>query len=291
MFTRIDHVTIAVADLASAIDTYTRLGFNIHEGGGHPGKGTHNAIAFNQDDYLELIAVADRAEYLAASATGGLIDFVEQGGGLRHIAVQSDDLASDVVAMRARGVDIGDVVDGTRRTPGGLDLRWRAAVLGASHALPLLFIEHVTPLAARRTQVAGAGGHPNGVARIDRVYVAVTDVAAAAATCAQVLGMATPHIERGNVVKADMAVFNLGPSGFTVAQPAEPGPAADAMTRRGAGPFQVLLRTTGMAAAARWMETHGLAPPARGVRNTGEEAMLVPPHDACGAYVGLVGPA
>ena len=34
-----------------------------------------------------------------------------------------------------------------------------------------------------------------------------------------------------------------------------------------------------------------LAPPARGVRNTGEQALLVPPRDACGAYVGLVGPA
>ena len=131
--------------------------------------------------------------------------------------------------------------------------------------------------------MAGAGSHPNGVARIDRVYVAVTDVAAAAATCAKVLGMTTPPIERGNVIKADMAVFNLGPSGFTVAQPAAPGPAAEALARRGPGPFQVLLRTTGMAAAAQWMESHGLAPPARGVRNTGEEALLVPPRDACGA--------
>ena len=291
MFTRIDHVTIAVADLASAIDTYTCLGFNIHEGGCHAGRGTHNAIAFNQDDYLELVAIADRAQYRAASAAGGLVDFIEQGGGLRHIAVQSDDLAADVAAMRARGVDIGGVLEGKRRTPGGVELRWCAAVLGARHELPLLFIEHQTPLATRRTQVAGAGSHPNGVARIDRVYVAVTDVAAAAATCAKVLGMTTPPIERGNVIKADMAVFNLGPSGFTVAQPAAPGPAAEALARRGPGPFQVLLRTTGMAAAAQWMESHGLAPPARGVRNTGEEALLVPPRDACGAYVGLVGPA
>jgi len=32
-----------------------------------------------------------------------------------------------------------------------------------------------------------------------------------------------------------------------------------------------------------------LPPPARGTRNTGEQAMLVPPEHACGVYVGFVG--
>jgi hypothetical protein len=34
-----------------------------------------------------------------------------------------------------------------------------------------------------------------------------------------------------------------------------------------------------------------MPPPARGVRNTGEQAMLVGPAQACGAYIGFVGPA
>jgi hypothetical protein len=103
--------------------------------------------------------------------------------------------------------------------------------------------------------------------------------------------MPAPRVQRGAVIKADMAVFDLGPTGLTVAQPAEPGPAAEALARRGPGPFQALYRTSSMNAAARWMADHGLPPPARGVRNTGEEAMLVGPADACGAYIGLVGPA
>ena len=36
------------------IDAYARIGFNIYPGGAHPGKGTHNAIAFHGEDYLEL---------------------------------------------------------------------------------------------------------------------------------------------------------------------------------------------------------------------------------------------
>jgi catechol 2,3-dioxygenase-like lactoylglutathione lyase family enzyme len=289
MLTRIDHVMICVADLRQGIDAYTRIGFNVVPGGVHPGKGTHNAIAFNQEDYLELLGLRDRAEYLAASPAGGLLQFLERGGGFRYVAVQSDDLHADVTAMRGRGVDVSEISDGGRRTPAGQELRWRSATLGPGHPLPIFFIQHVTPLAERHGPQAGP--HPNGVQRVDRVYIAVADVKAAAEVYGRVLGIPVPRIQRGAVIKADMAVFDLGPTGLTVAQPMEPGPAADALARRGPGPFQALYRTSSMDAAARVMADHGVPPPARGVRNTGEQAMLVPPENACGAYIGFVGPA
>jgi catechol 2,3-dioxygenase-like lactoylglutathione lyase family enzyme len=296
MLTRIDHVVICVSDLQRGIETYTRLGFNIYPGGVHPGRGTHNAISVNQGDYLELLGVRDPAEYRAAtsgpgSPGGGLIDFIAAGGGLRYVVVASDDLAADVAAMRSRGVDVSDGVDGSRRTESGVELRWKVAVLGPRHPLPIVFLQHLTPLEARRRQVPVAASHPNGVQRIDRVYIVTTDVRAAAEPYAQILGMPVPAIQRGTVIMADMAVFDLGPSGLSIAQPYAAGPAADALARRGPGPFQVLYRTASMGAAARWMQDHGVPPPTRGVRNTGEQAMLVAPEHACGAYIGLVGPA
>ena len=103
MLTRIDHVMICVPDLGRGMDAYTRLGFNVHPGGVHTGRGTHNAIAFFEDDYLELLSIRDKDEYLSHSAFGGLVECIEQGGGLRFIILQSDDLAADVAAMRARG--------------------------------------------------------------------------------------------------------------------------------------------------------------------------------------------
>ena len=282
---------ICVADLDRGVDAYARIGFSVHPGGVHPGWGTHNAIAFNTDDYLELLAIRDRSEYLSHSPFGGLVDFLESGGGLRYVVVQSDDLAADVAAMRKRGVDVSDAAEGARRTPAGKELRWKAAMLGRRDSLPLFFVQHLTPVEERRRQVPAAGRHPNGVLRADRAYIAVPDVAAAAEAYARVLGMPAPKVERGTVINADMAVFNLGPTGVTVAQPAGPGPAADALSRRGPGPFQVLYRTSSMDAAARWMADHGVPPPARGIRNTGEQAMLVAPQYACGAYIGFVGPA
>ena len=106
MFTRIDHLMICVPDLERGTEHYRRMGFNVQPGGVHPGKGTHNAIAFNEEDYLELLAIRDPAEERAASAGGGelgrdLAGFIAAGGGIRYVILQSDDLAADVAAMRA----------------------------------------------------------------------------------------------------------------------------------------------------------------------------------------------
>ena len=294
MLTRVDHVMICVPKLSEGIETYTRIGFNVYAGGSHTGRATHNAVAFQQEDYLELLSLREDRPPGALDPGGSdarLAEFLSRGGGFRYVALQSDDLAADVAAMRRRGVEVSDVTEGARRTPAGQELRWKAAGLGPRRPLPIFFIQHLTPLDERRRQVPRAGDHPNGVLRLDRVYIVVADVATAAETYGRVLGMPVPKIQRGAVIKADMAVFDLGPTGLTVAQAVEPGPAAEALARRGPGPFQVLYRTSSMDAAARFMASHGVPPPARGVRNTGEQAMLVAPEHACGAYIGFVGPA
>ena len=121
---------ICVPDLAQGIEAYARIGFNIAPGGVHTGRGTHNAIAFNDEDYLELLGLRDRAEYLAASPAGGLLEFLAAGGGFRYVAIQSDDLAADVTAMRERGIDVSGPAEGGRRTPAGQELRWKSASWG-----------------------------------------------------------------------------------------------------------------------------------------------------------------
>jgi len=295
MIARIDHVTICVPDLAAGVAQFRKLGFNMGEGGAHPGRGTHNAIAFNQDDYIELLAIRDPAEHRAAAGKSGsknatLEEFIAAGGGIRYVVLQSDDLVAEVAAMRSRGVDVSDPIDGSRRTPSGQELRWKIATLGPQNALPLVFIQHLTPLAERRKQVPVAGNHPNGVYTLERAYIVTRDAEAAAAVYAKVLGMPQPALTKGTVIMSNMAVFQLGPTGLGVVQPYAAGPASDALERRGPGPFQALYRTTGMGAAARWMHEHGMPPLARGVRNTGEHAMLATPAEACGAYIGFVGP-
>ena len=294
MFTRIDHLMICVPDLARGTDTYRRLGFNVQPGGTHPGKGTHNAIMMNDEDYLELLAIHDPAEDRAAEAQAGRFrreraEFIAAGGGIRYVILQSDDLAADVAGMRARGVDVSDVLDGQRQQ-GGQNFQWKWAMLGPDNPLPLFFIQHLTPITERRRHTPGTGAHPNGVRFLERTYIVVENLAAAVALYSKVLGIAEPRMYKGTVIMSHMAVFQYGSAGLTIAHPYAPGPAAEALERRGPGPFQALFRTTSMGAAARWMEQHGVPTPAIGTRDTGEKAMLVPPGEACGAYIGFVGP-
>jgi len=288
MITRIDHVTLGVADLEQGAAQLRRLGFQVQPGGVHEGRGTHNALAWNDEDYIELLAIRDAAEYRAASRSGASFEtFIATGGGIHSIALASDDLEADVAAMRGRGIAVSDALPGSRTTPDGRTLRWKLATLDAAHALPLKFIQHLTPLAERRP---AAAAHPNAVYTLERSYIVVADAEAKAADCARILGIAQPPLQKGTVIMSNMAIFQLGSTGLGIVTPYADGPASKALQSRGPGAFQALYRTTSMGAAARWMAAQGMPPLERGVRNTGEHAMLATPAEACGAYIGFVGP-
>jgi hypothetical protein len=154
----------------------------------------------------------------------------------------------------------------------------------AQAGLPLRFVE-------RPPRKDAPGTHPNGVLHLERTYVVVADLQASVDAYARFLDLPVPPVQQGNVIKADMSIFDVGPVGIGVVQPNGPGPAAQALEQRGPGPFQVLYRTRSMEAAARWIEGHGLPPPAVGTRNTGERAMLVGPEHTFGVFVAFVGPA
>ena len=140
-------------------------------------------------------------------------------------------LDGDIKAMRGRGVDVGNAVEGGRVAPSGVELKWKAATLGAKNALPLVFVQHLTALDERRRQVPGAGSHPNGVTVLDRAYIVTDDLEAAAALYAKVLGLPQPAIVKGTVIMSNMAVFQIGPHGLGVVQPYADGPAADEIGR------------------------------------------------------------
>ncbi|MGH7248283.1 MAG: VOC family protein, partial [Pseudomonadota bacterium] len=94
MFTGIDHVVVAVADLDTAGATYTQAGFTVVRGGKH-NIGTHNAlIAFADGSYIELIA------FLNAVPGHPWFKALQQGGGVIDFCMRTDDLDADVAALR-----------------------------------------------------------------------------------------------------------------------------------------------------------------------------------------------
>jgi catechol 2,3-dioxygenase-like lactoylglutathione lyase family enzyme len=287
VLTRIDHTVVGVPNLEEGIEIYRRIGFDVRYGGSHPGANTAAAFAFFDDDYLELRAVREGAE---ASASDPFVSFMQRrGGGLFRIAVRSDDLAEDIAAMRRRGVEVEGPMEGELLTADGHTLRWSSAELGSNNPLPLSFIQHLTPLDERWDHLPRSDPHPNTALRLERAYVAVSNVREAATDYSSVLGMPVPTLERGTVINSLMAVFHLGPTGLAVAEPTEPGTTSAALADRGPGPFQVLYRTRSIEVADAWIQDHGLPASTRGVRLSGEHAMLVAAADACGVFLGFAG--
>jgi len=129
---RIDHVIYGVHDLdAAAARLNGELGLGFIRGGRHPG-GTANSVApLEPPQYLELIAVADRAGEMAAVVER------EMGGEERFIgwAIVPDDL--DAVAARL-GVE---PTDGSIENPDGSTGSWRIVGNPDDTAYPF-FIEY-----------------------------------------------------------------------------------------------------------------------------------------------------
>lgn len=165
MSVELDHVLMAVADLAEAGQEFeVRHGLASIEGGRHLAWATANRIVPLGDSYLELIAVVDAAK-AAESAVGrwvasGVTDPARPLGW----AVRTSHL--DEIARR---LDLS-ITAGSRVTPDGGQLSWRAAGMDQAIAEPALpfFIEWVPG-----TKLPGQATirHPAGIARISRLVL------------------------------------------------------------------------------------------------------------------------
>jgi glyoxalase-like protein len=133
----IDHVLIAVADLATATrDMEEHHGLASIEGGRHPGWGTVNRIVPLGETYLELVAVVDEAE-AKQSVFGRWVASAKIPGRPIGWAVRTDKI--DDVGRRL-GLTVRA---GSRVTPTGNRLEWRAVGMeeaAAESSLPF-FIE------------------------------------------------------------------------------------------------------------------------------------------------------
>jgi hypothetical protein len=156
---QLDHVLIAVADLAAAgRKIEVRHSLASIDGGRHPAWGTANRIVPLGDSYLELVTVVD-PDRAAENAFGRWVASGVSTARPLGWAVRTSQL--DELARRLElAVHVG-----SRTTPGGDQLRWRSAGIDQAAAEPSLpfFIEW-----GSQTQFPGrvAIHHRAGTARI-----------------------------------------------------------------------------------------------------------------------------
>jgi len=120
----LDHLVYAVPDLDEGVAEIERsFGVRPSPGGRHPGFGTHNALlGLGGECYLELIA-PDPEQGDVERRLFGLGKITEPE--LLTWAARTSDLETRIEKARAAGVELGRVVEMSRRRGDGTLLEWR----------------------------------------------------------------------------------------------------------------------------------------------------------------------
>ncbi len=184
----LDHVVIAVRDLAAAAEGYAALlGRPPSWRGVHPGAGTANALFRLENTYLELLA--PEGEGALGRRIGGVL--AERGEGLVALAFGTDDAEACARRLRAVGLGVLDPSEGEGRDlESGARRRWRNVWLApdTTRGLQLFAIEHLDAadaLALREPATAPAAA----VAALDHVVVASADLEASRSLYGEGLGL------------------------------------------------------------------------------------------------------
>ncbi len=237
MLRGIDHVVIAVPDLVIAQGVYEALGFVVVPGGRHP-VGTHNAlIGLADGSYIELMAFFESSPehrwWLPLQKGGGLVDF----------CMQTDDLPGDTATFRRAGVAIDDPSPLSRVRPDGYHLKWVLSIpRNAFKGVAPFLIRDETP---REERVPSQNRHPNGVAGIGVLTVAVHEVATARGWYEQALGRPAELVVRSDLAASGVR-FTIGPHTLELLAPqAASSPLIPWLADRGASPYAATLTTAG----------------------------------------------
>lgn len=244
MTRHIDHIVIAVHDLAKASADYERLGFTVTPGGEHASGETHNSlVGFGDGAYFELIAFK-RPQQPSEHRWWTLLN---EGEGLVDFALGADNLDAEAARLAKTSLQAGAPHKMGRNRPDGQRVDWQVLRLdGEETKLPFL-IEDFTP---RDLRVPGgeAATHANGVTSVAGILLLVSDLDRSAADYAALLATdGTPAASTITGIHSAQR-FNLGEQWIELAQPA--ATAVDLQQRlqaRGDGPYEVVLRTTGTA--------------------------------------------
>jgi catechol 2,3-dioxygenase-like lactoylglutathione lyase family enzyme len=189
MLTALDHVVLAVSELAAATETYANLfGLAPSWHGEHPAFGTANTLFRLGNTYVEL---------LAAAGEGPVGDFIrartaEQGEGPLALALGTDDISTTVAELRSRSFDCPDPSNGEGREGAtGARREWLSCTLplDRTSGVRLLVIQHLPARDALPLAAVRGGNSAAAVNGVDHVVVMSGDAERAIALYRDTLGI------------------------------------------------------------------------------------------------------
>lgn len=156
LLAKIDHLVYATPDLGTAVASIRRLvGVQATPGGQHPGAGTRNAlIALGDAVYLEIIGPDPDQPRPPQARRFGIDDL--KAPKLVTWAAKSSDLDQLTGDALRRGIQLGPIDRGSRRTPQGVLLAWRLTRTTDADGIVPFFIDWGQTPHPARTAATGA---------------------------------------------------------------------------------------------------------------------------------------
>ncbi|MFT4040244.1 MAG: VOC family protein [Thermomicrobiales bacterium] len=238
MVRAIDHIIIAVRDLAQASADYRKAGFTVTPGGDHVSGDTHNAlVSFGDGAYFELIAFKNPQR----KSDHRWWDKLQQGEGVVDYALLSDDLAGEARRLQQAGITVDGPRDGGRKRPDGQKIAWRTLGLEAN-GVPLPFVLEDVTHHDLRVPPGAATEHGRETSGVAGLTILVPNLDRAAPIYEALLGtpgtLSTPTITGGDRGRR----YGLGGQWIELVEPHLTATELQHHIReRGAAPYEIVL--------------------------------------------------
>lgn len=243
MIRKFDHAMITVRNLDETIARYRNLGFEVQPGGHHPEIGTHNALIYFRQDFIELISVHNESKTKALPLTSGLLNFLAaHEGGLTMYALATTDIQQEAEHLRASHLTAMGPFPAERVRPDGQRLRWRLLIAnGAVWCQPCpFFIQRDIP-DEQDPAWGQSGTHPNGVTGCKGIAIAVRDLEQMANLYQHQFGLELIRRDEVPALASLRATFRVGSFEIDLLAPYGEGPVQHVLDTVGETPFELRL--------------------------------------------------
>jgi len=193
----LDHIVVAVSELSASAERWRALGFSVSPRGLHSDYlGTANHTIMFEDDYVELLGVLAPTDFNRPTR-----DFLAAGAGLERLAMRTDDAQAALDTLKRGGISATGPFEFRRPVElgsGGVGeagfriFQW--PLEPAPAGVRLFACQHLT---RETVWLPDLVSHANGARALSRIEIVAEDPPAAAALCAQMLGLTFARGEDG----------------------------------------------------------------------------------------------
>ncbi|WP_440894742.1 VOC family protein [Amphibacillus sp. Q70] len=133
-----DHTVHYVNDLEQAKQTFVDQGITAFDGGSHKQWGTYNVLSYFDLNYLEFLAIEDRAlaeslkPELSNEVVKDAVHLLPKYEGLSRVALRTDDIETVRQRLIDHQIDVSPLISGKRYDASGQLIEWKMMTIAGN---------------------------------------------------------------------------------------------------------------------------------------------------------------